>query len=136
MHPDRPLPSPNPGTAPYWKAAREHKLVLPRCSSCGKFHSYPRALCPFCSSSQLEWQQCSGRGVIYSFTEVFRAPSKGFAEDVPYIVAIVALDEGPHLMTRLPNADKDKVKIDARVMVDFEDIDDETALPLFRISAQ
>ena len=133
MQDQRPIPSPNPGTAPYWKAAHEHRLVLPRCGDCGKFHSYPRALCPFCSSSRLAWEPCSGKGVIYSYTEVFRAPSKAFAADVPYVVAIVALAEGPHLMTRLLAADN-SVRVGQAVVVAFEDLDDEISLPVFKVT--
>lgn len=133
MQPTRPIPSPNPGTAPYWRAAREHRLVLPRCLDCGKLHAYPRTLCPFCASPRLEWTACSGRGSVYSYTEVFRAPSAAFAADVPYVIAIVALDEGPHLMTRLVTGDHQNIRIGECVCVDFEDLDEEIALPVFRI---
>ena len=133
MHPERPLPSPNALTAEYWKAAHEHRLSLPQCRACGKYHSYPRALCPFCGSTDLEWQTLKGTGVIYSWTEVFRAPSKVFAEEVPYVIAIIALDEGPHLMSRIVAPDKAKLAVGARVAVEFEDADAETSLPVFRM---
>lgn len=134
MQHERPVPTPNPGTAPYWKAAREHRLLLPRCQDCGKFHSYPRSLCPYCSSPKLEWTECSGRGFIYSYTEVFRAPSKAFAAEVPYVIAIIELEEGPHLMTRLLAADSESVRIGQAATVAFEDLDDEISLPVFRIT--
>jgi len=134
MQTERPIPSPNPGTAPYWKAAREHKLMLPQCLECGRFHSYPRSLCPFCASARLEWRPCSGRGSIYTFTEVFRAPSKAFAADTPYVVAIVELEEGPHLMTRLVTRDNDSIRIGQQVTVAFEDLDKEISLPLFKVT--
>ncbi len=128
----RPLPSPNPLTAPYWQAAHQHELKLPRCDTCAKFHFYPRTACPYCGSTQLAWQDVSGNGEVYSFTAVHRAPSKGFEELVPYVVAVVALDEGPHLMTRLTSIDPDEVRIGLRVQVAFEKQDDETTLPVFR----
>ncbi|MBI3044664.1 MAG: OB-fold domain-containing protein [Betaproteobacteria bacterium] len=134
MPDERPIPSPNPGTAPYWKAAREHRLALPRCRDCGKFHSYPRARCPFCGSPRLAWEPCSGKGTIYSYTEVFRAPSKAFAGEVPYLVAIVALEEGPHLMTRLVTADNTSARVGQPVDVAFEDLDDEISLPVFKVT--
>ena len=133
MQTDRPVPSPNPGTAPYWKAAREHRLMLPRCLACGKYHFYPRSHCPFCASRSLAWEPCSGKGVIYSFTEVFRAPSEAFAADVPYVVAIVALEEGPHLMTRLVLTSGMSPRIDQPVEVLYEDLDEELSLPRFRV---
>ena len=131
---ERIFPSPNPGTAPYWKAARQHQLSLPKCQACGKFHSYPRSQCPFCSSDKLEWTNCSGAGTIFSYTEVFRAPSKAFAADLPYIVAIVELKEGPHLMTRLVTNDNASVRIGQSVTVAFDDMDEETSLPVFKAS--
>jgi uncharacterized protein len=134
MQYERPVPVPNPGTAPYWKAAREHRLLLPRCLDCGKFHSYPRSRCPYCSSSKLEWTACSGRGFIYTYTEVFRAPSKAFAADLPYVIAIIELEEGPHLMTRLLTTDNKSIRIGQAATATFEDLDNEISLPVFRIT--
>lgn len=127
----RPLPSPNPLTAPYWQAAHQGELKLPRCDACAKFHFYPRAACPHCGSAQIAWQVVRGKGEVYSFTVVHRAPSKGFESLVPYTVAVVALDEGPHLMTRLTQVAPDAVRIGLRVRVAFEKQDDETTLPVF-----
>lgn len=128
----RPLPSPNPLTAPYWQAAQQGELTLPRCTVCAKFHFYPRAACPHCGCRQLAWQPVAGRGEVYSFTVVHRAPSKGFEDLVPYVVAVVALDEGPHLMTRLVQIIPADVRIGMRVQVVFERQDDETTLPVFK----
>lgn len=132
----RPLPSPNPLTAPYWRAAQQGELKLPRCAACAKFHFYPRAACPYCGSVEFAWHPVAGRGEIYSFTVVHRAPSKGFEELVPYTVAVVALDEGPHLMTRLVQVAPAAVNIGMRVKVVFERQDDETTLPVFAPEVQ
>ena len=128
----RPLPSPNPLTEPYWQAAQQRLLKLPRCEACANFHFYPRAVCPYCGSGALGWQDVSGKGEVYSYTVVHRAPSKGFAEQVPYVVAVVALAEGPHLMTRLTQVAPEAVRIGLKVVVDFEQQDEETTLPVFR----
>ena len=128
----RPLPSPNALTAPYWQAAHHGELKLPRCDACAKFHFYPRAACPHCGSTALTWQAVSGAGEVYSFTVVHRAPSKGFESQVPYVVAVVALAEGPHLMTRLVEVQPDTVRIGLPVQVVFERQDDETTLPVFK----
>ena len=128
----RPLPSPNALTAPYWQAAQQRELKLPQCEACAKFHFYPRSACPYCGSTQLTWQAVSGHGEVYSFTVVHRAPSKGFEAMVPYVVAVVALAEGPHLMTRLTHLQADAVRIGLQVRVDFEKQDDETTSPVFR----
>jgi uncharacterized protein len=128
----RPLPSPNALTEPYWQAAQQRELKLPRCVACAKFHFYPRSACPHCGSRQLAWHSVSGAGEVYSFTVVQRAPSQGFAELVPYVVAVVALAEGPHLMTRLTQVQPETVTIGMRVEVDFEVQDEATTLPVFR----
>lgn len=132
----RPLPSPNPLTAPYWDAAARGEFMLPRCAACGKFHFYPRATCPHCGADKLAWQAVSGKGEVYSFTIVQRAPSKGFEALVPYVVAVVALAEGPHLMTRLIDVPPDAVHIGMPVAVAFEPQDEQTRLPVFRPRAQ
>ncbi|MBC7780409.1 MAG: Zn-ribbon domain-containing OB-fold protein [Proteobacteria bacterium] len=128
---ERPLPVPDAATEPYWAAARAHRLVMPRCLECDHFHFYPRTLCPQCGSARLEWSACTGNGEVYSFTVVHRAPSPAFAPDVPYVVATVALDEGPHLMTNLVNCAPATVAIGLPVRVVFRRASDEITLPMF-----
>jgi uncharacterized OB-fold protein len=131
MSEERPLPIPDPGTAPYWEAARAHKLMLPRCTACEKFHFYPRTLCPHCGSDAIEWVPSSGHGRVYSFTIVHRPPSAAFKPQVPYVVAIIALDEGPHLMSNVRACPLESVKIGMDVKVAWENVDETTALPYF-----
>lgn len=130
--PLRPLPSPNALTEPYWQAAQRGELKLPRCEACAQFHFYPRASCPHCGSQKLVWHNVSGNGEVYSFTVVDRAPSKGFEALVPYVVAVVALAEGPHLMTRLIDVQPAAVRIGMAVKVAFEQQDELTTLPVFQ----
>jgi uncharacterized OB-fold protein len=132
---ERILPPVNALTAPYWAAAREHRFVLPRCASCKRFHFYPRSVCPHCRSPDIMWKAASGAGQVYSYTVVHRAPSPTFAQKAPYIVAVVALAEGPHMMTRLDGVAPEAVRIGMRVQVDFEDATDSVSLPIFRPAA-
>jgi uncharacterized OB-fold protein len=129
--PQRPLPAPDASTEPYWAAAREGRLVMPRCIDCGHFHFYPKTLCPACSSPRLEWTACSGRAEVYSYTVVHRAPSPAFAADVPYVVAAIALEEGPHLMSSVINCPPDAVHVGMPVRVAFRRASDEITLPVF-----
>ena len=131
MTEERPLPPPDPGTAAFWEGARAHKLLLPRCEACGRVHFYPRARCPHCGSSELTWIEASGRGSVYSFTVVQRPPSSAFKSMVPYVVAIVALEEGPHLMTNIRGCPPHEVRIGMPVDVAWEDIEPATTLPYF-----
>jgi uncharacterized OB-fold protein len=128
---ERPIPVPDAATAPYWSAANEGRLVLPRCTDCSRWHFYPRALCPHCSSDKLEWQSASGRGEVYSYTVVHRAPSPAFAAEVPYVVAIVELEEGPHLMTSVTGCAPDAVSIGMPVRAAFRRVAEDTQLPVF-----
>ncbi len=101
----------------YWQLTRELGFTLPRCEDCGSFHFYPRPACPACGSERVAPQPASGRGQVYSHSVVYRAPSPAYAADVPYVVAIVATDEGPHLMTRIVGMDPEAVAIGLRVRV-------------------
>ena len=128
---DKPLPVIDPGTRPFWDAARDHRLSIQKCKSCGKYHFYPRELCPHCHSDDLEWTDISGRGEIYSFTIARRPAGPVYADDVPYVIAMIALDEGPRMMTNLIVDDVETVQIGDRVAVHFDDVTDEVTLPKF-----
>ena len=103
----RPHPEPDGETLPFWEALAEGRLCIQRCGECHEYVFYPRSVCPHCMSAQLAWVLVSGRGTVYSYTVVHRAPP-GFEADVPYVVALIELDEGPRLMTRL---EADEVRI-------------------------
>lgn len=119
-------------TASYWQRTRHLGFALPRCLDCGRFHFYPRPGCPFCGSGRIAAAVASGRGSVYSHSTVYRAPGPAFADDVPYTIAIVALDEGPHLMTRIVETDPAHIRIGMRVRVDERA---DTAEPRFRPDA-
>jgi uncharacterized OB-fold protein len=90
----------NPATVPFWAAAAEGRLVLPRCLDCGHLQWTPQPACPRCLGERLDWFTCSGNGVLYSSTVVHRSPDQS-EHPVPYTVAVVTLDEGPSMLTRL-----------------------------------
>ena len=126
-----PLPRPYQDTAEYWAAAREHRFVLQRCNSCGEHQFYPRGVCSHCLSSELEWREASGNGTVYSYSVNHRAPHPGFADDLPFVLAIVELEEGPHMMTNIVVSDPDRVTIGMAVTVTFADVTDQVTLPKF-----
>ena len=128
---ERPQPVPDAATGPYWAAANEGRLVMPHCKDCGKYHFYPHPLCPHCNSAALDWVAVSGRGTLYSFTVVHRAPSKAFAGDVPYVVAVVELAEGPRLMSNLTGCAPEAAKIGMPVKVAFRKLAESVTLPVF-----
>ena len=123
----------------YWESLRAQGFSLPQCQACKEFHFYLRPACPACGSLDIKAVVTSGRGNVYSFSIVYRAPSPEFEKDVPYVVAIVATDEGPHLMTRLIKVKPEEVVVGMRVMVSgwrtrdepVEWVSEGTAPPLF-----
>ena len=132
MNEERPTPIPDLDSAPYWEAAHRHKLLLQRCGSCERFRFYPRSHCPFCFSGSFEWELASGRGTVYSFTIVHRAPSPGFQNKVPYVLALIDLFEGVRMMTNIIECAPHDVEIGMPVEVVFEDLNDTISLPQFR----
>ena len=123
----------NPLTQPFWEATRKHKFVMQRCSNCKRFHWLPVPRCQTCGGD-LEWEELSGKGSVYTYTVVNRAVrNKLFADKVPYLVAMVELDEGPRFIAPVQTKDLEKVRIGTRVEVTFEDVDAETSLPRFKL---
>ena len=98
---ERPYPEPDPETRHFWDAVAAGRLDIQRCRACGQHVFYPRgAVCPHCGGLGLDWVRASGRGTVHSFTVVHRAPPE-FVAEAPYVVALVDLEEGPRMMSRL-----------------------------------
>jgi uncharacterized OB-fold protein len=127
----RPLPDVDSAGAPFWAAAREHRLVVQHCSRCGRLQHFPRAFCTNCMNDELEFVPARGSGTVYSFTVIRRNPNPAFADRVPYVYALVDLDEGVRITTNIVGCAPDDVHIGQRVRVAFEDVDDEHTVPLF-----
>ena len=119
-----PAPSVSSETKAYWDAAGEGKLLVRKCTACGEAHHYPRTICPFCFSDKTEWITASGKGTIYSYSVMRRAP-------VPYALAYVTLAEGPSMMTNIVDCDLDKIRIGQDVKVVFKPTDGGPPLPMF-----
>lgn len=116
---DKPLPSIEPGTQPYWDALRRHELIYQRCRSCGHQYAPYQPVCPKCLGEDIEERQSSGHGKIYTFSVVHRAPTPAFKADLPYAVAIVELDEGFYLTTGITGCPADQVAIGMPVEVEY-----------------
>ena len=132
MHVKKPLPRVNPDNAPFWEGCREHRLLLPFCTECGRPHLPPGPVCPYCFSERLKWRPASGRGQISSFVVVHKAWFPAFAPDIPYNVAQIELEEGPRLTAAILNAPPSALAIGLPVEVAFQNRDG-TTLPYFRL---
>ena len=128
----KPLPEPNEVTRPFWEAARQHRLSMQRSKKTGKYIFYPRIISPFGADDELEWVGVSGRGTVYSFTIARRATAPQWTPEVPYAIAIVALDEGPHMTANIVGCDPAAVKIGMPVVAVFADVTPEVTLVQFR----
>ena len=128
----KPLPRPTAVSKPFWEAAKRHELHIQRCSRCGASIFYPRDICPECLSSDLMWITVSGRGTVYSYTIAQEPTHPTFAEDIPYVIAIVELAEGPHITTNLVGCSPDAVKVGMPVAATFDDVTPEITLVKFR----
>lgn len=132
----RPFLPPTEITQFYWDAAREHKLVIQRCDECGHYVHWPAVLCTKCHGETLTPTEVSGKGTIYSFTIIKHVFHPIFADQVPYSLAIVELDEQPGLrvVTNIVDCANEDLAVGMRVEVTFEDYDGFT-LPQFRPEA-
>jgi uncharacterized OB-fold protein len=128
------LPQPTPLSAPYWRAAREGRLVVQRCTSCGHLQFYPRSLCTRCTGARLAWHECSGRGSVRSFTVIRRAVSAAYEPEVPYVVALIELAEGPTLLSNVVGCAPEAVQVGAPVRVRFEAWTPEVTVPVFTLA--
>ncbi len=133
MRPDLPTPAPavEPETEPYWRAARQGRLMLTRCTVGGEIVWIPRPFCPSHMDAATEWVQASGRGVIYSYTEVNRGEGD-YAAATPYVLAYVELAEGPRIMTNIVDAAGQELGVGQAVEVVFHPAGDDLAVPRFR----
>jgi hypothetical protein len=132
----------------YYEAARQHKLVMKKCSACNLMRFPPGSGCPWCMSLDWTWQEVSGKGTIYSYEIIVHAIQPGFKDITPYPVVIVELDEqrgvpteceGLRLVANLVDAQfkpeaEHNVAIGKRVHVVFQDLSDDFTLPQFTLS--
>ena len=117
-------PAVNLETQHFWDAAAEGKLLIKKCSACGEPHFYPRTHCPFCFSDKTEWVEASGRGTIYTYSVMRRAP-------IPYAIAYVTLAEGPTMMTNIVDCDLDAIRIGQAVRLVFKPSEGGAPVPMF-----
>jgi uncharacterized OB-fold protein len=126
--------TPDSWTEPFWQAAAEHRLTIPRCRDCGTYRMPPSPFCWKCQSSAMEWVEHSGEGAVYSFTVVRHPVIPQVADAVPYVVAVVALaDAGDvRLISNIVDVDPNAVTIGMPVMLVWDDVADDVAVPRFR----
>jgi uncharacterized OB-fold protein len=122
-------------TEPFWQAAKQRRLVAPRCGDCGTFRLPPTPFCPECQSTAVDWPQLSGRATVYSFAVVHGYPG---LPDLTLVPAVVELPDAPgaRLVTNVVGVEPADVRIGLALTVDFHPINDGWLLPVFRVAAE
>ena len=124
-------PVPTPESEAFWQACAEGRLLIQRCNACGHQQFYPRALCTACSSPEVALVEAAGSGRVKSFTIIRRAVTEAYADDVPYVVALIELVEGPTMMSNIVECEAEDVFIGMSVSVRFEPRSGDISLPVF-----
>ena len=130
------LPKISDDAAPFWQGCREQRLLFQKCSDCGHIRYPASVVCPECLSAAHAWIEVKGEGRIYSFVVFQRAFHPSMADRIPYVVAVVELDEGPSFLTNIVDCDPLQVSCDQRVRIKWEETDQGLPLPMFQIVAQ
>jgi uncharacterized OB-fold protein len=127
----RPRPVIDETNARYWESARAHALELPRCNDCSQVFYPPRAICPRCLSVSIGWAAVSGDATLFTWNVMHQVYSDAFRELVPYVVAVVQLEEGPRIITNMLRHDLGQLHVGMKLQLDYLDIDEELTLPVF-----
>ncbi len=130
--PQRNLPPVTVETRAFWDACREGRLLLQQCSDCGHRQFYPRLVCSQCLGRKLDWIEASGRGRVETYTVMRQAISPAYRDDLPYVVAIIRLAEGPTMLSNVIDCEPEQVRIGMAVQLRCVALTDEITLPKFR----
>lgn len=116
----KPVPVTDRDNESFWNRVNQGQFTFQRCRGCRRPQFYARSLCSHCKAADLAWESASGRGTIASFSIVHRAPLEAFQADVPYVLALVDLEEGIRFMCNVIRCDPNTVRIGDLVKVVFE----------------
>ncbi len=128
----KPLPTIVGETKPFWNSCQQGRLLIQKCGRCGEHQFYPRGICANCWSNDIQWARSSGKGTVWTFTLTYQNRTPGFAEEVPYILALVELDEGVKMFTNIVECNPRNVKIGMPVEVTFVQATTQVAIPFFK----
>jgi hypothetical protein len=128
--------TPNAWTEPFWSAAAQHRLVLPRCGACGTFRFPPGPFCFRCRAQEVTWEEHDGAGAIYAFTVIRHAVVPQVRDALPLVAAVVELPgtNGCRLVGNVVDCDPGDVRTGAPVALDWYDVREGTAVPVFRLT--
>lgn len=126
------LPQPTVDSQPFWEGCQREQLMLQHCTDCGHVFYYARRLCPACGGMQLSWQASSGKGQVYSYSQVqvaFQGPH--WQSQLPYTVVLIDLEEGPRMLSRWHGPKGQVPQVGQRAQVTFPEVQGQR-LPYFQ----
>ncbi len=129
--PGRDMPTIEDESREFWDAAHAGRLLVASCRACSKVHHYPRPFCPTCWSEDVELIEASGRATLYTYSTVYRNELPPFSERVPYVAAVVELEEGPKLMTNVVDCDPYALSIGMALKVAYRELSPDVSAPVF-----
>jgi uncharacterized OB-fold protein len=131
----KPVPHPTTDSTAFWAGCNRDELLYQRCRACGHVQFYPRRHCINCQSSEVDLVPSVRSGSIHSFTVVQRPANRAFDGDVPFVIALVDLDEGFRMMMNVIGKDRLSTAIGRRIRVVFEPCSPEQRLPQAQLEA-
>jgi uncharacterized protein len=127
-----PLPVPSEENRPFWDYLVQGELRVQRCAACGALRHPPRPMCARCRSFEYDWAPVSGRGEVYSYVVTHQPIHPALVDRVPFATVLVALEEGPRLVSNLVDVAPEEIAIGMPVQVVFHAAGEGITLPLFR----
>lgn len=127
----KPLPPVTKLNAPFWEGTKRGELRLQNCTECGHWWFPPSTHCPNCLSRKYEWKAVSGRGKVWSWIVMHQRYFREFEADLPYNIALIELEEGPRMMSRIAGIANNEIVCDMPVKVAFEEANDQQSVPYF-----
>ena len=129
---NKPLPTVSVETKAFWDSCRRGQLVIQYCDGCDEYQWYPRGICADCWGESVRWVQSSGRGTVWTYTVTYQNRTPGFAEMVPYVLALVELEEGVRMFTNIVDCNPRDVHIGMPVEVTFQTATPQITIPYFK----
>ena len=128
---EKPLVDPDGVERPFYEAAARGELLYQSCPACKARQFYPRAVCTACGATP-DWATASGRGRVHTFTVVRQYHAKHFREELPYVLAMIELDEGVRMFGTVTGCAPEEVRIDMPVEAYAVEIEEGLAVPFWR----
>lgn len=126
------LPMDIPGwQEPFWDSLRAHQVRVQRCSTCGTYRYQPKEVCARCQSRAAQWSPISGRGTVYTYTVIRRAPTPAYEAGLPYAIVHVTMEENFRMAATMRGMDPDAVRIGLPVRLAYDDVTTEWTLFVF-----